>query len=120
MLEQIKDCILNSDKIAIFNHKNPDGDAFGSAYALKLALSSIGKKAEVFLRPDDYTSSEFTYVKGSEKTGLNIEDCDLKISVDSSDILRISDFEEYFTGNTIAIDHPKDLRNSNKSDHPRP
>ena len=105
MLEKIKDKILKSQKIAIFNHKNPDGDAMGSAYALKLALLSIGKEAEVFLREADYSAVEYTYVEGNEKSNLKISDCDLKIAVDSSDIYRISDFECYFKENTIALDH---------------
>jgi len=105
MLEKIKNKILESQKIAIFNHKNPDGDAMGSAYALKLALLSLGKKAEVFLREADYLSVEYTYVSGNTKSDLNLSDCDLKIAVDSSDIFRISDFECYFKENTIALDH---------------
>lgn len=105
MYEKIKNVLLNAEKIAILNHKNPDGDAMGSAYALKLALKSIGKEAEVFLRDTDYSSIEYTYVLGTEKSGLQISDCDLKISVDSSDIDRISDFKEYFNKNTVSIDH---------------
>ncbi len=105
MLEKIKNQILNSEKIAIFNHENPDGDAFGSAYALKLALCKIGKKAEVFLREQDYTAPPFSSISGTEISELTIEECDLKIAVDSSDIDRIGYLKEIFSGNTIAIDH---------------
>lgn len=105
MYKEIEDIISESRKIAIFNHKNPDGDAMGSAYALKLALISMGKEAEVFLRSDDYSLPEYTYVYTGKNTDLYVSDCDLKIAVDSSDFERISDFKDFFTGNTIAIDH---------------
>lgn len=105
MFSEVKNVILNSEKIAIFNHKNPDGDAFGSAYALKLALCSIGKKCEVFLRSGDETLPEYEFVFKGEKQNLKIDECDLLIAVDSSDIGRIADFEDVFKGNTMAIDH---------------
>ena len=105
MYEKIKENILSSEKIAILNHKNPDGDAMGSAYALKLALNSIGKNAEVFLRDGDTLLPEYLYVNTGEKINISIDDCDLKIAVDCSDIYRISDFKDIFAGNTIAIDH---------------
>lgn len=105
MYKEISDIIQESEKISIFNHKNPDGDAFGSAYALKLALINMGKTAEVFLRDGDSLLEEYSYVYKGKETGLDINDCDLKIAVDSSDIERISDFKDVFSGNTIAIDH---------------
>jgi len=105
MYEKIKDMILTSESIAIFNHINPDGDAMGSAYALKLAILSLGKKAEVFLRDGDTLLPEYSYVFRGVDTKISLSDCDLKIAVDSSDIFRISDFKEIFIGNTIAIDH---------------
>ena len=41
--------IEKAGRIGIFTHENPDGDALGSAFGLKLALLSMGKQAEVFL-----------------------------------------------------------------------
>lgn len=105
MLEKIKSCILKSNKIAIFNHKNPDGDAMGSAFALKLALRSIGKHAEVFLREGDCCRPEYSYIISGTDCELTAGECDLKIAVDSADFQRISDFAEYFTGETVALDH---------------
>lgn len=105
MYDEIKKIILSSQKIAIFNHKNPDGDAMGSAYALKLALIQLGKEAEVFLREGDSSLAEYSYVKTGKISDLSVEECDLKIAVDSSDIDRIIDFKKYFHRNTIAIDH---------------
>ncbi len=105
MLCDVIEKLKSAEKIAIFNHENPDGDALGSAYALKLILQSMGKSAEVFLREGDEAVREYSLVKGTEKTGLAIEECDLKIAVDSADLSRLGDLKNVFLGNTAAIDH---------------
>ncbi len=97
--------INKSKKVAIFNHEHPDGDALGSAYALKLALCGLGKEAEVFLRDGDEECREYPLVKGTEKSGVKVEECDLKIAVDCADRLRLGTLSEFFTGATAAIDH---------------
>ena len=104
-LNKVVDKIKNANCIAIFNHENPDGDALGSAYALKLILIAMGKKAEVFLREGDDNVREYKLIKGTENCGLKIEDCDLKIAVDCADIKRLGDLKESFCDNTAAIDH---------------
>ncbi len=105
ILNTVIEKIKNANSIAIFNHENPDGDALGSSYALKLILVAMGKKAEVFLREGDENTREYKLIKGSENCGLKIEDCDLKIAVDCADFKRIGDLKEQFCGNTAAIDH---------------
>lgn len=105
MFEQLTRKIKNAQKIAIFNHLNPDGDAFGSAYGLKLALCAMGKRAEVFLRDGDKDLKEYAVLFRGETTELEISDCDLKIAVDCADLDRLGELKEFFTGNTAAIDH---------------
>ncbi len=97
--------IKNAEKIAIFNHENPDGDALGSAFALKLVLMAMGKNAEVFLRDGDERTREYKLIKGTEKTGLSVDECDLKLAVDCADLNRLGALKEKFTGTTAAIDH---------------
>lgn len=105
MFQELIKKINESNKIAIFNHVNPDGDAFGSAYALKIALNSMGKQAEVFLREGDENLKEFKALCGNECSNLDVRDCDLKIAVDCADFDRLDVFKEQFFGNTAAIDH---------------
>ncbi len=105
MMNTVIDKIKNAKAVAIFNHENPDGDALGSAYGLKLILIAMGKKAEVFLRDGDDKTREYKLLKGTESSGLKIEDCDLKIAVDCADFKRLGDLKESFCGNTAAIDH---------------
>jgi len=104
-LKSIVEKIKNAQKIAIFNHENPDGDALGSAFALKLIMIALGKKAEVFLRQGDERTREYKLVKGTENNGLSVEECDLKVAVDCADIKRLGTMKEFFSGNTAAIDH---------------
>ena len=105
MLKKVIEKLQNANNIAIFNHINPDGDAHGSAFALKLALKALGKNAEVFLRSGDDLTKEYGLIKGTEKSNLSVLDCDLLVAVDCADIGRLGDFGEVFAGNTVAIDH---------------
>ena len=106
MFEKIIKRVENAEKIGIFSHINPDGDAMGSSYSLKLALEKMGKKAEVFLLPNPDRGAE-EIILGKESVNIKLEDCDLLISVDCADIKRLGEFEGYFKNhnNTIAIDH---------------
>ena len=45
MLEKIK----GAEKIALFTHESPDGDAIGTTLATYLALKQIGKEAEIYI-----------------------------------------------------------------------
>ncbi len=105
MFESVIEKIKKAKKVAIFNHENPDGDALGSAYALKLIINALGKQSEVFLRQGDERTREYKLIRGTEQSGLKIDDCDLKIAVDCADIDRLGDLKECFSGNTAAIDH---------------
>lgn len=105
MFKEVIEKIKKAEKIAVFNHINPDGDAHGSAFGLKLALLEMGKVAEVFLREGDDKTTEYRLLKGTQTQGLKIEDCDLKIAVDCADAGRLGIFAESFVGNTVAIDH---------------
>ncbi len=105
MLNAVVEKLQNAKRVAIFNHINPDGDAHGSAFALKLALLALGKQAEVFLRTGDDLTKEYKQLKGTEKSDLKIADCDLLVAVDCADVGRLGDFGEVFCGNTVAIDH---------------
>ncbi len=106
MFEQMIPLLSGAEKVGIFAHENPDGDALGSAYSLKLVLQSMGKQAEVYLsaKPD---KQAYEIVKGKEETGLAAEDCDLLIAVDCAAPDRLGTHRERFENhaNTVAIDH---------------
>ena len=105
MFRKVVKKIKKAEKIAIFTHVNPDGDALGSAFGLKLCLLAMGKTAEVFIRKGDETLKEYKMVKGTETQSLEISDCDLKIAVDCADKARLGMFADCFDGETVAVDH---------------
>jgi len=108
--QEVINAINAASKIAIYTHKNPDGDAIGSAFALKLALLSLGKLADVYLENNDSVKL-FPFTKDTDAIptlkGVRIAeiDCDLRICVDCADKARLGVKEKNFTGDTIAIDH---------------
>ena len=106
MYKEIISALNNAEKIGIFIHVNPDGDALGSSYSLKIALENIGKCAEVFLvpEPDDAPKS---IIIGLEETRLSIDQCDLLIALDCADSKRLGMYQDLFINhsNTVAIDH---------------
>lgn len=106
MFEHIIPLLQKAEKIGIFAHENPDGDALGSSFSLKLVMQSLGKEAEVYLasKPD---KQAFEIVEGKENTGLKPEDCDLLVAVDCASADRLGIHREFFEkhGNSVAIDH---------------
>ncbi len=105
MFEKLIPLLLGAEKIGIFTHENPDGDAMGSAYSLKLAMLSIGKLAEVFLVPEPDRAA-YKLIR-DKKVELTVEECDLLVAVDCADVHRLGEYTELFLAhqNTAAIDH---------------
>lgn len=48
-LQSIIVALQKAERVAVFTHLNPDGDAIGSAFAMRAALLASGKQATVFL-----------------------------------------------------------------------
>lgn len=109
---ELAKCLNAQKSVAIFCHVRPDGDAVGSACALKNAFLSKGVKAQVFC--DDVIPKRFGYMQVESqisnadlsKDYVNSEFTAL-IAVDSADIQRLGKYAEIFDGhkNTFNIDH---------------
>ena len=101
-LEQIKSKIMENDNFYILTHEYPDGDTFGSAFALCKALQKLGKKAKVLVDGD--ITDKFIYL-----TNGIIEqefECNYVIAVDVAEINRLGVNKDIFENNIdIAIDH---------------
>ena len=93
----------------IVYHVRPDGDCIGSAYALALALQSIGKKCDV--KGEYSVPKAYQYL--TDKVVLNDVSEPVYIAVDSSSSDRLGTFqnERY----TFCIDHHHD--NSIKAEY---
>ncbi len=104
-LADIQNELRKAEKIAIFTHTNPDGDALGSSFAMKAALESLGKTAVVFLEkelPEKYHFLNLGYqISGEAK------DFDTAIALDCGALGRLGILEPLYSaiGNKLALDH---------------
>jgi len=106
MFEKLKAMVENAEKIAIFTHENPDGDALGSSFAFALGLLQLNKKVNVFLGDFKKNTKEYKAVCGKEVLAdVGAEERDLKIALDCADEHRISLGGAEFSGITAAVDH---------------
>ena len=93
--------LLERDNYLILCHASPDGDTLGSGYALKLGLSSLGKKAKV-LCPDTIPS-KYNYFMDDSDSDFNHETV---IAVDVADARLLGGLaEEYADKIDLNIDH---------------
>ncbi len=99
----IRGKIHSAERILIFSHIRPDGDAIGSLLALGLALQTVGKQVEMVLK--DGVPGGFRFLSGSEqiRTAPSAPAA-LFIVVDVSDLSRIG--EGFALGQPdIQVDH---------------
>lgn len=108
MLDKIADTIMESDTIAILPHVFADGDALGSSFALALALSEMGKKAEVLL--EEKVPLLYDFLPGRNLSFIyekSEEQYDLALALDCGDMERLGGRKEVFVNasRTANIDH---------------
>jgi len=108
--------IQENQNIVIIPHHNPDGDALGASFGLRLVLQNLSKNARV-VAPNDYP--EFLHwLPGSQeaiiwfrqrKTAIRaIEKADLLIFLDFNDLNRIENMKETIEATKVPklmIDH---------------
>ena len=81
-LKEISQEIKNAKSIAIFTHKNPDLDAFGSSLALYYACKQLGKDVDVFLKDDINERNLKLIGENPYKNDFTGKDYDRMISID--------------------------------------
>ena len=115
-IQEFKHAIIKANNIAIIPHHNPDGDALGASFGLRLVLQSLGKNVRV-IAPNDYP--EFLHwLPGSQeaiiwfrqrKTAIYaLEKADLLIFLDFNDLSRIENMKETIEALSVPklmIDH---------------
>ena len=101
--------LKEANKVAVFCHTRPDGDALGSGMALTCALNNAGKNATMFC--DDAVPEKYGFLKKLANVKAELpEDVkfDTFVCVDCADINRIGSFSTDFVafkGKKINIDH---------------
>ena len=100
--------IQAAESICVCGHVNPDGDAVGSALAMRLILTGLGKKVRVFFQDKipDYLSF-LTGVEDVRKPETCAERFDLFLAVDSSEAVRMGTCAKLMErcARTAQIDH---------------
>ena len=105
----IVNALKNSNKVAIFIHTNPDGDCLGSASALKQALVSLNKEADIFSDSPVPENYKFMKCMNEIRYDDNVEGYDLHVAVDCPETKRFGKYSSCFNKieNTVCIDHHK-------------
>lgn len=115
-VKKVKSALSEAEKIVIIPHKNPDGDAVGSCFALKILLNDLGMNAEIVSPNDipiflkflpginDFINAEKEFDFAQEK----ISEADILFLLDFNDAARIDQLEEcvkFSKALKILIDH---------------
>lgn len=106
----IKNKIIESKKIFITAHVNPDGDAIGAGLALLSCIEKFNNNCEVRFVLQDKTPDRVKFLELEKRAEIYNEDenydMDLAICVDSAALSRIGDVEKAIKNTfTINIDH---------------
>jgi phosphoesterase RecJ-like protein len=107
-IHEIADALNEAETVRIFPHENMDGDTFGSAVALCLALRERGRDCSVIINekiPDNIAFIEYGCARFV--TDVPQEGYDLAVLMDVGETSRISGREELFANAraTMCIDH---------------
>lgn len=106
-LKNITEEINKARSIAIFTHKNPDLDAFGSSLSLYYACIQLNKQVDIFIK-DKIGEHRLKLIgENPYKKEFTNKDYDLMISTDVSSPELLGDFKEIFLNGKkkIVIDH---------------
>lgn len=105
-LDSILDEIKKAEKIVVLTHENPDGDAIGSATAVKLGIEYFGKNVDIII-PEYSKCFEFLPGMNDVKSESNIIQYDLAISVDCADPKIMKGYTTYYEKalRKVSIDH---------------
>lgn len=107
-LKEIAKIIKKAKSVAIFTHINQDCDALGSSVPLMLAIRSLNKRADVYVRDELTYTQTLIFDKSLINNGdCNPEEYDLVISTDVPSKDRLGVYGDVFMSfeNRIVIDH---------------
>lgn len=104
-LKQVAAFLKQADSILIFAHKNPDGDAVGSAVCMGLMMKSLGKKIDYCLEEDSKGYAEL-FEEGSNLYGALSDHYDIALILDTSTVNYVYNSEQISRCDKIMlIDH---------------
>lgn len=116
IVEDFRIQLEKSNNILIVSHKNPDGDAIGSALGFLHFLNTLNKKANIIV-PNNYPAflkwlplndKILVFNENKEESIKLLNNADLLICLDFNDISRLGKMEPFvrnFTKPSVVIDH---------------
>jgi bifunctional oligoribonuclease and PAP phosphatase NrnA len=107
MIEKIRELIYKGNNFLITTHKDPDGDALGSAFSMYYALEALGKTVTVFLKDQVPYMYEFLPKPLQMTHEFPVDQYDAIFVLDCGNLHRVGDgFEKLKDmGSFINIDH---------------
>jgi len=106
---KIVNALKEAKKVAIFVHVSADGDALGSAFALKYNLERMNKTAHIYLNEQVSERLEFMlkFANSDYKTGDICDEYDCLIALDCGDLKRLGNYSDFYAShnNTLNVDH---------------
>ena len=109
---KLLDCIKNAKNVLIVGHVRPDGDCFGSGFALKRVLENLGAKVDFVV--DSELPEQYSFMKGFDIVNKrSLTSYDLAISVDCADELRLGAYYSIFKGCKLSINIDHHITNTN-------
>ena len=106
-MNKVIELIKNAGTVAVLGHESEDGDSVGSCYAMKLALESMGKKADCWFSGEIEPHIAFMGQNYTVFDGTNVPEYDLCLCIDCGDKKRIGKRAAIFdkAAHTACIDH---------------
>ena len=106
--EAVAEAIRKAQRIAVCSHVNPDGDTLGSAAAMRLALTKLGKEVSLFC--DGKVPDVLAFLPGAGEIRIPTGKegpFDLMLAVDVSDEKRLGACTALreVSAHTVQIDH---------------
>ena len=106
--KQVLQKLEKAHNIAIFSHRAPDPDAYGSMFGMLGFCRQIGKNADVFLKDKTETNLSKIFPIDEAKTEFDEKQYDLVVVVDLHILERVDEcFQEKIKNfkNKVVIDH---------------
>jgi len=104
-LKPIWHALQKAQRIAIFTHTNPDGDALGSSFGMKAVLESLGKQAVLFLETE--LPERFSYLNDGYSLTGEAADFDTALALDCGALNRLGSLKDFFLSIDckVVLDH---------------
>lgn len=104
-LQDVLCALQKAERVAIFTHLNPDGDALGSSLAMRAALLSAHKRVTVFLEKP--APERYGFLQPEYALEGNAADFDAALALDCGSIDRLGTLQPLFSAikKRLVVDH---------------